>query len=58
MIFRQQGIKMVVFDEHTSTAYGGALSLIMRRIMVDEGDLVAARDILRQVDAEGFSGHA
>ena len=55
MIFRQHGIKMVVFDEHTSTAYGGALFLVARRIMVDEGDLVAARQILRQ--AEGLADH-
>ncbi|MFO1153977.1 MAG: DUF2007 domain-containing protein [Rhodospirillales bacterium] len=53
MIFRQRGIKMVVFDEHTSTAYGGALSLISRRIVVDEGDLDIARQILHQ--AEGLA---
>jgi hypothetical protein len=56
MIFRQHGIKMVVFDEHTSTVYGGALALIARRIMVDESDLAAARQILQQ--AESLAGDA
>ena len=54
MIFRQRGIKMVVFDEHTSTVYGGALALVPRRIMVGEDDLPAAQRILRQ--AESLAG--
>jgi hypothetical protein len=51
MIFRQHGIKMVVFDTHTSTVYGGALSLVARRVMVDESDLEAARTLLRQAES-------
>ena len=48
MIFRERGIKIVVFDEHTSTVYGGALAMVPRRIMVDEDDLPAARRILAE----------
>ena len=42
------GIKTVVLDAHTSSAYGGALGAVQRRIMVDEADLDRSRQVLAE----------
>lgn len=44
--FAEAGIAACVFDAHTASAYGGALGLVGRRIMVAESDIVRARMIL------------
>jgi hypothetical protein len=36
------GISAFVFDAHTSSAYGGALPDVVRRVMVAERDTAAA----------------
>lgn len=48
MILRERGIKFVVFDLHTSIAYGGALDAVPRRIMVHEDDVSMARRVLQE----------
>jgi len=48
----QEGIEALVFDAHTSGAYGGALGFIQCRVMVDEDDAARARAILREPAAE------
>jgi Putative prokaryotic signal transducing protein len=50
------GIKVVVLDTHTSSIYGGALSAVQRRVMVDEADLDRSRRLL--ADAAAISRDA
>lgn len=40
------GIKAVILDAYTSSAYGGALSAVQRRVMVNEADLARGRRLL------------
>jgi len=47
------GIRFVVFDEHTSGLYGGALAAIAARVMVADEDKAAALRVLSQVEANG-----
>ena len=49
------GIKTVVLDAHTSSAYGGALAAVQRRIMVDEADLDRSRQVLAEAADDGDS---
>lgn len=44
----EAGIECVVFDAFTSAVYGGALDAVVRRMMVAEEDLSAARRILAE----------
>lgn len=48
LLARLQGeqIEAVVFDAHTSSAYGGVLEAVRARVMVDEDDLTRARRLL------------
>jgi hypothetical protein len=47
------GIKTVIFDEHTSSVYGGALGAVQRRVMVDEADLDRSRRVLAEAAGGG-----
>jgi Putative prokaryotic signal transducing protein len=42
------GIKTVILDTYTSSAYGGALSAVQRRVMVNEADLARCRRLLAE----------
>jgi hypothetical protein len=45
------GIPWFLFDEHTSSAYGGALPAVVQRLMVAEDDAERSLDVLREVTA-------
>ena len=47
-ILTDEGINAVVLDEHTSVLEG-SIGAIQRRLVVPEGDLAAAREILEDV---------
>ena len=47
------GIKAVVLDTHASSVYGGALSAVQRRVMVEEADLDRSRRLLAEAAAAG-----
>ena len=42
------GIEALVFDGHTSSAYGGALDGVWRRLMVAEDDLFRALRVVAE----------
>ena len=44
----EAGIEMAVFDTHTSSAFGGVLGTIARRVMVAEEDVPRASRILAE----------
>ena len=44
----EAGIKAHVLDGYTSSAYGGALSGVQRRVMVEEADLERSRRVLAE----------
>lgn len=44
------GIRAVVLDAFTSSAYGGALDAVQRRVMVADADLPRAREVLAAAD--------
>jgi hypothetical protein len=46
------GIKCVVLDRHTASAYGGAISSVLARLMVNEDDVAAAEKIMAQIESE------
>lgn len=46
MRLAEQGIKSVVLDRFTGSAYGFALDAVQPRVMVDEADLPRSRRIL------------
>jgi hypothetical protein len=52
-----EGVGVVIFDQHTSAAYGGALTAIERRVMVADDDADRARFILADVPAAPLDGH-
>lgn len=47
------GIKAVILDGYTSSAYGGALSAVQRRVMVNEADLARCRGLLAEASVVG-----
>jgi Putative prokaryotic signal transducing protein len=47
------GIKAVILDTYTSSAYGGALSAVQRRVMVNEADLARSQRLLAEATAVG-----
>ncbi|WP_413206370.1 DUF2007 domain-containing protein [Rhodospirillum sp. A1_3_36] len=49
----EEGIPHMVFDSHTGAAFGGALTAIASRVMVDAEDLARAKVIL--MEGEGMS---
>lgn len=52
------GIACVVFDDHTTSAYAGALPAVQRRIMVADADIGRARQVLAEaVDSPGARVH-
>jgi hypothetical protein len=44
------GLRALVFDGHTATAYGGALSSVRFRVMVDERDLIRASGVVAEAN--------
>lgn len=44
------GIKSVVLDRYTSSAYGGALQAVGARVMVDDDDFETARRVLAEIE--------
>lgn len=44
----EAGIESFVFDEHTSTVFGGTLDTVVRRLMVAEEDEARASEILAE----------
>lgn len=50
------GIHTVILDAHTSSAYGGALSAVWCRVMIDEDDLERGRRVLAEAGAVGQNG--
>ena len=44
----EAGIESVVFDDHTSTLFGGTLDTVGRRLMVAEKDRERASDIVAE----------
>lgn len=44
----EAGIGWVVFDDHTSTIFGGTLDTVGRRLMVADADRGRASDILAE----------
>jgi hypothetical protein len=44
----EAGIEMAVFDAHTSSAFGGTLGTVVRRVMVAEEDFPRASKILAE----------
>lgn len=50
------GIASFIFDAHTSSAYGGALAAVARRIMVADEDKAAALCILEAITKEARNG--
>ena len=44
----EDGIFALIFDHHTSAAYGGALDTVVARVMVAEEDIARARLILAE----------
>lgn len=53
MRLARAGIKAHVLDAYTSGAYGGALGAVLRRVMVDDDDLPAARRLLQEAERDG-----
>ena len=49
----EAGIKAYVLDGYTSSAYGGALFAVQRRVMVEEADLASSRQVLAQAGKVG-----
>ncbi|CCQ73639.1 Conserved hypothetical protein [Magnetospira sp. QH-2] len=47
-----EGIEALVFDAHTSSAYGSGLLALRRRVMVDDDDLPRAKRLLDEVPAD------
>lgn len=52
------GIRCFVFDEHTSSAYGGALGAIASRVMVADEDKAAALGVLEALEAVAGGGES
>lgn len=52
----EAGIKIHVFDSHTSSLYGGALDAVAARVMVNEADAWRARQIVKQSPRADFDG--
>ncbi len=50
---KEAQIRTFVFDEHTSTLYGGALAQITQRLFVAEADIARARLILAEAERLG-----
>jgi hypothetical protein len=49
----EEGIPHLIFDSHTGAAFGGALTALAARVMVDAEDLARAKAILSE--GEGMS---
>jgi hypothetical protein len=50
------GIDACVLDDHTSSAYAGALDAVARRVMVAETDLGRARLVLAEAGMRAGDG--
>ncbi len=47
------GIEVHIFDSHTASLYGGALTQITQRVFVGERDIATARLILAEAERLG-----
>lgn len=45
-ILADEGIEIVVFDQHLSSAFAGLVDLVQQRVMVSDDDYAQARRIL------------
>lgn len=45
---KERGIEAVIFDDHTSAAYAGALAGVQARVMVAAADLPASLAVLNE----------
>jgi len=48
---KERGIAAVIFDDHTSAAYAGALPGVQARVMVAAEDLPASLVVLEEMQA-------